>query len=89
MTLIYFLCAITFKVYVRNCEIIFAEFFGRMGGGKRSRGTPGSNLGKALKSARDKNTVGHRRVVNEGISHIHASEVHKKEAYTTDPELQK
>ena len=56
-----------------------------MGGGKRARGTPGSNLGKALQSAREKNAVGHRRVVSDrNISHIHASEVHKKEAYTTD-----
>ena len=54
-----------------------------MGGGKRSHGRPGNNLGAALKSAREKKIAGHReirRVLDEttGITHIHAGEINRK-----------
>ena len=56
-----------------------------MGGGKRARGRPGSNLGAALKSARDKKHQNHRiREDDRGEQHLHVSEIHQKEAHTVD-----
>lgn len=57
-----------------------------MGGGKRSRGTPGNGLGNALKSARDKKAGSHRKVTNpdNNETHIHAAELSSKEAHHTD-----
>ena len=57
-----------------------------MGGGKRAHGRPGSNLGAALKSARDKKH-GKHLVAGEkerGTDHLHVSEIHKTEAHTVD-----
>ena len=49
-----------------------------MGGGKRAHGRPGSNLGAALKSARDKKNAGHRKVHDKDHGeHLHVSEVHQ------------
>ena len=56
-----------------------------MGGGKRAHGRPGGGLGKSLQAARDKTSYGHRRVMDtSGDMHIHASEIHRKEAHVTD-----
>merc|ERR1712131_567095 len=57
----------------------------KMGGGKRAHGRPGSNLGAALKSARDKKNAGHRKVHDKDHGeHLHVSEVHQKEAHKVD-----
>ena len=49
-----------------------------MGGGKRAHGRPGSNLGAALKSARDKKNAGARQVHDKDHGeHLHVSEVHQ------------
>ena len=63
-----------------------SKFKKKMGGGKRAHGRPGSNLGAALKSARDKKHGSHR-IVGEGTergAHLHVSEIHQKEAHTVD-----
>ena len=49
-----------------------------MGGGKRAHGRPGSNLGAALKSARDKKNAGARQVHDKDHGeHLHVSEIHQ------------
>ena len=49
-----------------------------MGGGKRAHGRPGSNLGAALKSARDRKNAGARQVHDKDHGeHLHVSEVHQ------------
>lgn len=56
-----------------------------MGGGKRAHGRPGSNLGAALKSARDKKNAGARQVHDKDHGeHLHVSEIHQKEAHKVD-----
>ena len=53
-----------------------------MGGGKRAHGRPCSNLGAALKSARDKKNAGHRKVhAKDHGEHLHVSEVHQVHFY--------
>ena len=55
-----------------------------MGGGKRAYGKPGGNLGNSLKNARDKKAAGARRIQVGNETHIHTSEIHKKEAHYVD-----
>lgn len=55
-----------------------------MGGGKRAYGKPGGNLGNSLKNARDRKTAGARRIQVGNETHIHTSEIHKKEAHNVD-----